>query len=293
MGALLFLGRPICARHGYLPIAQVRYRALAMSQNLRIASWNINSVRARIEIVERFLREESPDILCLQETKVVNEQFPEGVFRQMGYRNFAVNGMPMYHGVAIISKIPLRNPMVHDWQANGDARHIGAEIAGGIRIDNVYIPAGGEVPDTVVNSKFGQKLNFLDRMAAWSADIKGSNILLGDFNVAPLENDVWSHKQLANVVSHTPIELEKLAAMKSAGQWVDVARHFVPPSEKLYTWWSYRAQDWEKTDKGRRLDHMWITPDLLDRTVGHVVHKHARSWGKPSDHAPIVTEFAV
>jgi exodeoxyribonuclease III len=276
-----------------LPIAMARYRAKVMAQNLRIASWNINSVRARLEIVERFLKEEQPDILCLQETKVVNEQFPEGVFRQLGYRNFAVNGMPMYHGVAIISKIPLRNPMVHDWQANGEARHIGAEIADGIRIDNVYIPAGGEVPDTEVNSKFGQKLNFLDRMAAWSAGIKGANILMGDFNVAPLEHDVWSHKQLVNVVSHTPIELEKLAAIQSAGQWIDVARHFVPPSEKLYTWWSYRAQDWEKTDRGRRLDHMWITPDLLDRTKGHVVHKHARSWGKPSDHAPIVTEFAI
>jgi exodeoxyribonuclease III len=263
-----------------------------MANNLRIASWNINSVRARLDIVERYLREEAPDVLCLQETKVVNEQFPEGPFRQLGYRNFAVNGMPMHHGVAIISKVPLRNLQTLDWQANGEARHIGVELEGGVRLDNVYIPAGGEIPDAEVNSKFGQKLAFLERMIEWSGTLSGKNILTGDFNVAPLENDVWSHKQLVNVVSHTAIEIDKLDRMKAAANWIDVARHFIPPSERLYTWWSYRAQDWETSDRGRRLDHMWITPDLKDKAVSHNVHKQCRSWGKPSDHAPIVTEFA-
>jgi exodeoxyribonuclease-3 len=263
-----------------------------MANTLRIASWNINSVRARLDIVERYLRDEAPDILCLQETKVVNDLFPEGPFRQLGYRNFAVNGMPMYHGVAIISKIPLRNHEILDWQANGEARHIGVEIEGGIRINNVYIPAGGEVPDTDANSKFAQKLAFLERMIDWSGGVKTPTILTGDFNVAPLEQDVWSHKQLRNVVSHTEIEIEKLARMQAAGNWVDIARHFVDPAEKLFTWWSYRAQDWETSDKGRRLDHMWVTPDLKDKAKKHVVDKMCRSWGKPSDHAPIVTEFS-
>ncbi len=263
-----------------------------MAQNIRIASWNINSVRARLDIVERYLRDEAPDILCLQETKVVNEQFPEGPFRQLGYRNFAINGMPMHHGVAIIAKVPLRNHQILDWQANGEARHIGAELENGVRIDNVYIPAGGEVPDDEVNSKFAQKLAFLERMIDWSGDLKGSNILMGDFNVAPLENDVWSHKQLKNVVSHTEVEIEKLSRLQASANWIDVARHFVPENERLFTWWSYRAADWETSDKGRRLDHMWITPDLKEKAVSHRVDKQCRSWGKPSDHAPIVTEFA-
>ena len=173
---------------------------------------------------------------------------------------------------------------------------MGAELnvdaAKGVRIDNVYIPAGGEVPDSEVNSKFGQKLGFLSRMTEWSRAVTSPTILTGDFNVAPLEHDVWSHKQLVNVVSHTKIECEHLAAIKEAADWVDLARHFVEPSKKLYTWWSYRAQDWETSDRGRRLDHMWVTPDLQEKAKSHVVHKHVRGWGKPSDHAPIVTEFA-
>ena len=266
-----------------------------MAQTLRIASWNINSVRARLDIVERYLKEDAPDILCLQETKVIDGMFPEGLFRQFGYRNMIVNGQPMHHGVAIVSKTSLRNKRVEDWQANGEARHVGAEFttdAGKIvRVDNVYIPAGGEVPDLENNPKFGQKLAFLGRMTEWSEKLDVPTILTGDFNVAPLENDVWSHKQLVNVVSHTPVEIDLLAKLKAAGNWTDIAREFVDPSQKLYSWWSYRAQDWETSDRGRRLDHMWVTADLVDNAVSHRVDKKCRSWGKPSDHAPIVTEF--
>ncbi len=267
-----------------------------MPQTVRIASWNINSVRARVDIVERFLREENPDILCLQETKVIDGLFPEGLFRQLGYRHMMVNGQPMHHGVAIVSKIPLHNRIVEDWQANGEARHIGAELAldgvSGVRLENVYIPAGGDVPDRILNPKFGQKLDFLGRMTSWSSAVSCPTILTGDFNVAPLETDVWSHKQLVNVVSHTAIEIDHLAQLQASGNWVDLARHFVDPKEKLYTWWSYRAQGWEASDRGRRLDHMWVTPDLKDKAVAHHVHKHIRGWGRPSDHAPIVTEFS-
>jgi exodeoxyribonuclease III len=261
-----------------------------MATPIRIASWNINSVRFRIEIVERYLREDAPDILCLQETKVVDGDFPEGAFRQLGYNHMAVNGQPMHHGVAIISKIPLLNKRVHDWQANGEARHVGVDVAG-VRLENVYVPAGGEVADRNANAKFGQKLDFLERMTAWSGAISQPTILTGDFNVAPLETDVWSHKQLVNVVSHTAIEIEALGKLQAAGQWVDLARKFVPPEQPLFTWWSYRAQDWETSNRGRRLDHMWATPDVHDRAVAHTVVKPCRGWSKPSDHVPIVTEF--
>ena len=263
-----------------------------MSQKLRIASWNINSVRARIDIVERFLREEEPDILCLQETKVANDIFPEGIFRQLGYRHIIINGQPAYHGVATISPVPIHNRTVNDWQANGEARHVAVELENGVQLNNVYIPAGGDIPDRDENVKFGQKLDFFDRMIAWSANVKEKAILTGDFNVAPLEHDVWSHKQLQNVVSHTDIEIEILDRLKQASNWVDLAREFVPADEKLYTWWSYRAQDWAASDRGRRLDHMWVTPDLKDKALSHNVHRASRSWAKPSDHAPIITDFA-
>ncbi|MFM2411195.1 MAG: exodeoxyribonuclease, partial [Pseudomonadota bacterium] len=276
-----------------LPHRPLTLKQRRMAASLRIASWNINSVRARIGIVERFLREEGPDILCLQETKVIDGLFPEGLFRQLGYNSIVINGQPMHHGVAIVAKVPLHHRNVEDWQANGEARHVGVEIPGGARLENVYIPAGGDIPDRNENPKFGQKLDFLQRMTGWSTTLAAPTILTGDFNVAPLEADVWSHKQLVNVVSHTAIEVEALARLQAAGQWVDLARQFVPADQKLYTWWSYRAQDWETSDRGRRLDHMWVTPDLADKAVAHTVHKPCRSWGKPSDHVPIVTEFRL
>jgi exodeoxyribonuclease-3 len=113
------------------------------------------------------------------------------------------------------------------------------------------------------------------------------SILLGDLNVAPLEHDVWSHKQLLDVVSHTPIECEKLAAAQKAGGWVDVMRTLVPEPTKLYTWWSYRSPDWKNADKGRRLDHIWLAPALADRLSGIKIAKEARGWEQPSDHVPV------
>jgi len=262
-----------------------------MTNQITIVSWNINSVRARIELVERFLKEETPDILCLQETKVRDEQFPEGIFRQLGYNHLILNGQPMHHGVAILSKIPLHKEERHDWQANGEARHIGARMDNGVRIENVYIPAGGEVPNRDENPKFGQKLDFLGRMTDWSQQLETPTILVGDFNIAPLESDVWSHKQLINVVSHTQTEIDLLDKLQAAHQWVDIGRKMIPAPERLYTWWSYRARDWAASDRGRRLDHVWVSPELADKAVSHNVHEASRSWTKPSDHAPLITEF--
>jgi exodeoxyribonuclease III len=185
-----------------------------MPQILKIASWNINSVRARIDLVTRFLQEEAPDILCLQETKVTDDIFPGGVFRQMGYNHHILHGQPMHHGVAIISKVPMREDDRLDWQANKEARHVGVRLDNGVRLENVYVPAGGEVPDREQNPKFGQKLDFLERMIAWAEKLETPTILTGDFNIAPMECDVWSHKQLVDVVSHTPVECELLGGCR-------------------------------------------------------------------------------
>lgn len=262
-----------------------------MSETLKIVTWNINSVRARIDLVERFLREEEPDVLCLQETKVRDEQFPEGMFRQLGYNHQLLCGQPMHHGVATLSRVPLHEQNRFDWQANGEARHIGAQLQNGVRIENVYIPAGGDVADRDKNPKFGQKLDFYERMTTWADKLKTPTILMGDFNIAPLEADVWSHKQLINVVSHTAIEVETLKGLQDAHGWIDIGRKFIPDPERLFTWWSYRARDWRASDRGRRLDHVWVSPELESAAISHKVMEDARGWEKPSDHAPLITEF--
>jgi exodeoxyribonuclease-3 len=261
------------------------------AMSLKVASWNINSVRARIDIVERFLREEQPDILCLQETKVVDDIFPGDPFRKLGYVHQVLNGQRMHHGVAILSKLPLHEHGRHDWQDNGEARHVGVRLDCGIRLENVYVPAGGDVPDPEVNPKFAQKLAFVERMTRWSEDLREPTLIVGDFNIAPLECDVWSHKQLLNVVSHTPVEVDALNRLKAAHDWVDLGRQFIPAPQRCFTWWSYRSPDHTSNDRGRRLDHMWASPEVAKAATAHQVHEPCRSWLKPSDHVPLVTEF--
>ena len=259
--------------------------------HLKIASWNINSVRARLPIVERFLREDAPDVLCLQETKAEDKSFPAQFFNELGYVHQVLHGQRMHHGVAILSKLPLADPGRHDWQDNGEARHVGVRLASGLRIENVYVPAGGDIPDRKLNPKFGQKLDFLGRMTRWSEGLKEPTLILGDFNVAPLECDVWSHKALIDVVSHTPIEIEALGELQAAHDWVDLGRRFVPAPERCFTWWSYRSPDFTKNDRGRRLDHIWASPSLAPQAVMHRVHEPCRAWERPSDHVPLVVEL--
>ncbi|MCJ7421190.1 exodeoxyribonuclease III [Sphingomicrobium astaxanthinifaciens] len=260
---------------------------------LKIASWNINSVRARPDLVSRFLDHADPDILCLQETKADNSAFPRGFFEERGYRHIALNGQRMHHGVATIARVPLEEDLRHDWQDNGEARHVGVRVAGQFRLENVYVPAGGDVPDRAENPKFGQKLDFIDRMTAWAQKLAEPTLLVGDFNVAPLECDVWSHKALLKVVSHTPIEIAALERLQAAHDWVDLGRRFIPAPQRCYTWWSYRSKDHTKNDRGRRLDHMWASPVLAGKVVHHEVHEPVRSWEKPSDHVPLVCEIAL
>ncbi|MGB7408723.1 MAG: exodeoxyribonuclease III [Pontixanthobacter sp.] len=259
-----------------------------------VASWNINSVRLRMPIVERFLTEQAPDVLCLQEIKTVEDTFPFAAFDALGYTHHAVHGQKGYHGVATVSRLPLKEFSRHDWQDNGEARHVGVELVGhDMVIENVYVPAGGDVPDREVNPKFGQKLDFLDRMIDWAGRIERPTLIVGDFNIAPLPSDVWSHKQLLKVVSHTPMEVDTLDRFRDAHGWVDVGREFIRDPERYYSWWSYRSKDYRVGDRGRRLDHMWASPDLAAKATRHDVYEDCRGWEKPSDHVPLVTEFAL
>jgi exodeoxyribonuclease-3 len=260
---------------------------------LKITTWNINSVRHRRDLVKKFLIEHQPDILCLQETKCRDSEFPESEIRKLGYEHIAINGQKGYHGVAIISRLPFDNIEKREFCLKGDARHLAVTLPVSgrkIRVHNFYIPAGGDDPDPQANDKFAHKLGFLDEMHRWTMEtsfVKADTILLGDFNVAPYENDVWSHKALLKVVSHTPIETEKLAAILKDGDWIDVLRRFTPMEQKLYTWWSYRARDWANADKGRRLDHIWASRSLEPALTAIEILREARGWEGPSDHVPV------
>jgi exodeoxyribonuclease-3 len=258
---------------------------------MKIITWNINSIRLRIGLVMDLLAEQQPDILCLQETKCPDEHFPHDAFNDSGYTHRAIRGEKGYNGVAIIAKKPLHNISYLNWAGKKDCRHIAASTENGLTIHNLYIPAGGDVPDPQENDKFAHKLMFLDELKSWSRDSRGDDaVLVGDLNVAPREDDVWSHKQLLKVVSHTPIECEKLNDVIAAGNWQDVVRDMIPEG-KLYSWWSYRARDWDAADKGRRLDHIWMTPNVAPRVKAATVLRHVRGWEKPSDHAPVVVEW--
>jgi exodeoxyribonuclease III len=267
---------------------------------LRISTWNINSVRLRIDSVARFVAEHAPDVLCLQETKCPDDQFPLAGVKAMGFRHWAFTGQKGYNGVAIFSRFPLLDIERRRFGGNEDARHISAmlgEEAGayaGMTVHNFYVPAGGDIPDREANSKFGHKLDFLKDMHDWStpsADLRRKSVLVGDLNIAPYETDVWNHKALLNVVSHTPIESQTLEALRQSGQWVDSIRLLTPEPERVYSWWSYRSSDWETANKGRRLDHVWVSEDLGSIVSASHIAKSTRGWEKPSDHVPVTVSF--
>ncbi len=263
-----------------------------MSDRLTVATWNINSVRLRLPIVERFLIEHAPDVLCLQETKCPDANFPAGAFRKLGYEHIAINGQKGYHGVATLSKRPFLREARRDYCGKGDSRHVATDLAfagSSVTLHNFYVPAGGDEPDPDINAKFAHKLAFLREMGDELTAAARPSVIVGDLNVAPYEHDVWSHKALLKVVSHTPIECDLLEAVREAGSFVDVMRRFVPMEEKLYTWWSYRAKDWSAADKGRRLDHVWATSDLASTATVIAALRDIRGWPQPSDHAPVIT----
>jgi len=271
----------------------------APARALTIATWNINSVRLRIDLVAKFLTGHAPDIVCFQETKCRDSEFPLSAFHRLGYAHVAINGQKGYHGVAIASKLPFVAINRRQFCDKGDARHISVTLRAAkgrdLTLHNFYVPAGGDEPDPTANPKFAHKLAFLDEMAAWirSDKIAGEDaIIVGDLNIAPLETDVWNHKALLKVVSHTPIEVAKLANVFAAGPWVDALRRYVPIEQKLYTWWSYRAPDWSKVDKGRRLDHIWVSERLSPNLSGMKVLRESRGWDRPSDHVPVLAHLA-
>ncbi len=258
---------------------------------MKIVSWNINSLRLRLPLLAEFVKQNNPDVICLQEIKVEDSLFPLLAVRALGYDFVEFCGEKSYNGVAIISRFPLKKVDAIDVCDYKHKRHICATIetkVGDVEIHNFYVPAGGDIADVALNDKFDHKLKFVDFMRDFFAPKREENIvILGDFNIAPLEHDVWSHKQLLKVVSHTPLEVEKLNALKADGDFVDCHRMFVNESQKLYSWWSYRGLDPMKSNRGRRLDHIWANSRLKHTIEDAKIHVDYRTKTQPSDHVPI------
>ncbi len=262
---------------------------------MRLITWNINSLRLRLPLLKQIVEQENPDIVCLQETKVPDPLFPAQALAEMGLPHQVYKGMKGYNGVAILSRHPLQSvDGTPDWCTRSDCRHVAASIetpAGPILLHDFYVPAGGDIPDPEENEKFAHKLAFVDEATGWfTSTPPARSILVGDLNIAPLEHDVWSHKQLLKIVSHTPPEIGRLKAWMATG-FQDAMRTITPEPEKLYTWWSYRNKDWKKSNRGRRLDHVWMTPDLMPGLRDVRVLQDVRDWASPSDHVPVVLDF--
>jgi exodeoxyribonuclease-3 len=266
---------------------------------LRLASWNINSVRIRAQHVARFVREAAPDVLCLQEIKCREGEFPADALADAGLPHLKIAGQKGWHGVAIASRLPIEDAPALDICREGHARAVSAKVAG-IEIHNFYVPAGGDEPDRSANPKFDHKLDFLERLTCEMSrrDPSAALALLGDLNVAPGENDVWNHRFMSKVVSHTPVEIEALAALKASLGFIDLAREMRPEPDKLFSWWSYRALDFRASNRGLRLDHIWVTPGLKDAALrmGSAacrIHDDVRAWERPSDHAPVTADLVL
>ena len=264
---------------------------------MKIVTWNINSVRLRAPNIAAFVDAETPDVVCLQEIKCQNGEFPEKAFRDMGLKHLLVHGQGGgHHGVAIASRLPIEEIAPPELCREGHARVCAAKIDG-VEIHNIYLPAGGDEPNPKKNEKFAHKLDFLERLGSEYGGKRRRDrkhrILVGDLNVAPHENDVWSHKQLLKIVSHTPQETERLEASREAGGFTDIARVAVDEDQKLYTWWSYRAKDWALSNRGRRLDHIWADKGAMKRVNvdTYKIHLGWRGGWKPSDHAPVSIEL--
>lgn len=271
---------------------------LMSDKSLKVISWNVNSVRRRLDQLIQLINRWEPDIICLQELKADTGALPTDAFSEAGYPHQAIAAQPGYNGVAILSRLPLKDVQSFCWADKEDARHVFARLKensgsdqGDLGIHCVYVPAGGDVPDRDINPKFDFKLRYLDALADHFAGTYGFRdpmIMAGDLNVAPLPNDVWNHTKMKNVITHTEIEIAALERVKRSLNWIDTQREISGEDDPVFTWWSYRAADWESVNKGRRLDHIWVTPALKNAISDVDVLTAVRHWSPPSDHAPIL-----
>jgi exodeoxyribonuclease-3 len=260
---------------------------------MRIATWNINSIKQRMDNLAAWLSERRPDVVCLQEIKCVDEAFPREPLEALGY-NVAVHGQKTFNGVAVLSKTPLEDvtPRLPGDDGDAHARFLEAVVStkeGALRIASIYLP-NGNPPNT---DKYSYKLNWMDRLIQYVYErmrLEEPLILAGDFNVIPTERDARNPDRWVGDALFLPRTREKFRALCNLGLTDAVRAGSDGPGP--YTFWDYQAGAWQKND-GIRIDHLLLSPQAADRLVAAGVDKHVRAWEKPSDHVPVWADLEV
>lgn len=260
---------------------------------MRIATWNVNSIRQRLDHLTAWLAERKPDIVCLQETKCVDDAFPRQAFEPLGY-NLAVHGQKTFNGVAILSRFKFDEVTLGlpGDDTDDHARFIEATVStrsGALRVASIYLP-NGNPPNT---DKYSYKLKWMERLSHYAHErlqLEEPLILAGDYNVIPTPSDVHNPAAWANDALFLPQTREKFQALANLG--LTDALRATSDEKGLYTFWDYQAGAWQK-NWGIRIDHMMLSPQAADRLTGAGIDKHVRSWEKPSDHVPVYVDLAI
>ncbi|MGI9249528.1 MAG: exodeoxyribonuclease III [Woeseiaceae bacterium] len=253
---------------------------------MKIATWNVNSMNVRQAHVIEWLQSHEPDVLVLQEIKQVTEKFPSDVLQQLGYHSIA-SGQKTYNGVAIISKTAPTNPVTDLPDLDDPQRRVLATTTGGVRVIDLYVPNGSEVGSEKYEYKLGW-LASLKRFLAAEMQQHENIVVLGDFNIAPADEDVHDPEKWGDAILCSPLERQALAALLDLGL-TDVFRKFDQP-EKSFSWWDYRAAGFRR-NAGLRIDLILTSAAMAERCTASYVDREPRAWERPSDHAPVVAEF--
>lgn len=252
---------------------------------LKVATWNVNSIRARLPVVLRWLEKEKPDVLCIQELKATVEQFPVDDLNELGYNSY-VNGQKSWNGVALLSREPIEDVETDLAGFLPEQKRMISGTIRGLRLVNVYVPNGGEVE----NPRFQDKLKYFSVLREYACSFQEPVITAGDFNVAPCPDDTHSPEEQDGTVCYHTLEREQIEEFRIAG-FTDVFRR-LHPEGKAYSWWDYRAAAWRR-NRGMRLDLVLANPAAAELVDSCWIDREPRSWEKPSDHTPVVFTIRV
>ena len=260
---------------------------------MRIATWNVNSIKQRTENLAAWLKERQPDIVCLQETKCQDESFPREPFEALGY-NLAIHGQKAFNGVAILSKLPFDEvtPRLPGDQEDDHARFIEAQVSastGVVRVASIYLPNGNPIG----TEKYSYKIKWMERLFRYAHErlkLEEPLVLAGDYNVIPAPRDVHNPAAWTEDALFLPQTRDKFYALLNLG--LTDALRATNDQPGLYTFWDYQAGAWQKNN-GIRIDHLLLSPQAADRLESAGVDKHVRSWEKPSDHVPVYVDLAT
>jgi exodeoxyribonuclease-3 len=260
---------------------------------MRIATWNVNSVKQRLDHLVKWLGTEQPDLVCLQETKCVDEAFPREPIEALGY-NVAVHGQKTFNGVAILSKRPFDQvtPRLPGDDFDDHARFLEATVstaAGIVRVAGIYLPNG----NPATTDKYTYKIRWMERLLDYMRErltLEEPFIVAGDYNVIPAAADVANQEGWVNDALYLPLTREKFRALLDLGMTDAIRATSDAPG--LYTFWDYQAGAWQR-NKGIRIDHLLLSPQAADRLSGASICKYVRAWDKPSDHVPVYVDLAV